>query len=365
MDDICLLDYQSDDLKNISALENIINTAYEGANIVDASVKTFRFLKESNILGNNYLKKLSQIIDFNRELNSLYSSIPHKVYISGISNSFSRLDDGWIIPLQSIDYGKYAHLELLAEDEDDAKLLIFSIEHYQSINSVLKSFNIKVKPSSGGGSRIRTVLETKLQDRENFLICFCDSDKLSSLSDFGTITKACRDIVKNQNFPALFFHTNGREIENDLPHYFIDEVLNNLNDPQTKSVFLDFKKIYSQIDSLIYQYTDIKEGIRIKDFNNISCTNSIDFWKNSISKLKENSLLDPNFDIEIDNESTFFITYLSKYIATNVLSWLNFEYDNKPKKVHEIIKNDTDAEAWLKHGENLFWFSCGMKKGRI
>lgn len=74
------------------------------------------------------------------------------------------------------------HVELLAEDEDDAKLLIFAINHYQSLNPNLRGFNIKVKPSNGGGSRIKTVLGTKLTERDKFLVCFCDSDKLSSLS---------------------------------------------------------------------------------------------------------------------------------------------------------------------------------------
>ena len=56
---------------------------------------------------------------------------------------------------------------------------------------------------------------------------------------------------------------------------------------------------------------------------------------------------------------------MSQYIAGNVLNWLNFEYDQKPKRVHEVIKNDIDAQTWLTHGKNLFWFACGMKKGRL
>lgn len=66
------------------------------------------------------------------------------------------------------------------------------------------------------------------------------------------------------------------------------------------------------------------------------------------SKLIENRLLHSDFEISKEDEEFFIINHLSKYIATNVLSWLNFEYDIKPKKVHDIIRKDKDAQAWLK-----------------
>jgi len=365
MDDICSLEYDNDDLSNISAIENIINTAYEGGNIIDADIKTFRFLKESNILSANYLKKLLQIIDFNREYGSLYSTIPHKIYVSGLSNTFTKDGENWVIPLKSISYGKYAHLELLAEDEDDAKLLIFAINHFQNLNQDLRSFNIKVKPTSGGGSRIRSVLETKLKDRENFLVCFCDTDKLSGLSTLGNITQSCKEFIENEDFPSVFSHTCGREMENDLPHYFIDETLEILKNPQPKQTFTKLKVIYSQIDLSVYKYTDIKEGMTVKDIRNISCMHARKFWKESVDKLKENEFLPLDFDLSKENENSIVVEHVSKSMATNVLSWLNFEYDTKPRRVHETIKDCPDAQGWLEHGKNLFWLGAGMKKGRL
>ncbi|MDC4839089.1 hypothetical protein OHV81_12030, partial [Acinetobacter baumannii] len=146
------------------------------------------------------------------------------------------------------------------------------------------------------------------------------------------------------------------------PFYFIDEILTYQNNPDVISLFLKIKKI-NEIDRDIIKYYDFKEGILFKDIQHITCAISKDFWQATIEKLDSAGLL----EVEKNNlkDTDIIIPHISKSIAANVLDWLDFKFDRKPKKVHEVIKNDNDAQAWLTHGEKLFWLASGMKKGRI
>lgn len=357
MDDITSLDFGN--LEVISNVENLINTAYEGCNIIDAKRSTFNFLKNLGVFGTATISKIKQIIEFNNEYHSIYGEIDFKIYVSGRSSGFSRNGNEWTIPLSSFNYGNLSGLELLAEDESDAKLLIYSIKHHQSLNSDLRNFNISVTPSNGGGANIKKIIVSKIEAQEKILVCFCDSDKLSQFSELGDVTKECREKSNTADFPCFFFHTDGREIENDLPFYFIDEVINFQNNSDVKSSFLNIKSIY-QIDANIIRFSDYKEGISYNDIQNITCSDSKRFWEDTIERLYDNELL-----VKPLKEGDVIIHHLSKSIASNVLDWLDYKIDLKPKRVHEIIKSDVDAQAWLKHGENLFWLATGMKKGRI
>lgn len=177
----------------------------------------------------------------------------------------------------------------------------------------------------------------------------------------GGTTKECRDAVQNSNFPCYFFRTEGKEIENDLPFHFIDEVIKDQNDPVVRASFVTYKNI-SRLDKQILQFTDYKEGVTYKYIQAISCSASKKFWLDSIEKLQSTGFVS---DTTPCTDNDIIIPHLSQYIASNVLSWLNFELTEKPKRVHEVIKSDDDAQAWLNHGKNLFWLASGMKKGRI
>lgn len=360
MDDVDSLDFQN--LEVISSIENLINTAYEGCNIIDAKRSTFKYLQGLDVFGKATLQKLKQIIDFNNEYYPLYDDVDCKICVSGLASSFYKDGNNWVIPLSSFNYGNFSGLELLAEDESDAKLLIHAIKHYQLLHSNLKNFNISVVPSNGGGANIKKIINTKIDAKEKILVCFCDSDRFSLKSEFGSVTKDCKEISNQSDFPCFFFHTEGREIENDLPFYFIDEILTYQNNPDVISLFLKIKTI-NEIDRDIIKYYDFKEGILFKDIQHITCAISKDFWQATIEKLDSAGLL----EVEKNNlkDTDIIIPHISKSIAANVLDWLDFKFDRKPKKVHEVIKNDNDAQAWLTHGEKLFWLASGMKKGRI
>lgn len=357
MDDITSLDFEN--LEVVSSLENLINTAYAGYNIIDAKKSTFRFLQNCGKFGHATLQKIKQIIDFNNDHYPLFEGITYKFLVSSMTQTFYKTDNIWTLPLSCFTYGKLTGLELLAEDESDARLLIHAIKHHQKLNSSLRNFNIAVIPSNGGGTNIKKIVGTKIREQNKLLVCFCDSDQESFKSDLGGTTKECRDVVQDANFPCYFFRTEGREIENDLPFYFIDEVVNNYNDPDVKASILNLKKI-NEVDRRIIQFTDYKEGITFKYIKGISCAVSKKFWLDSIEKLVSLDIIaNPSSDNDI------IVTHLSESIASKVLNWLDFELKSKPKKVHEIIKSDDDAQAWLNHGKNLFWLASGMKKGRI
>lgn len=357
MDDIAALDLE--DIQVISSLENLINTAYAGYNIIDAKKSTFRFLLNCDKFGNATLQKIKQIIEFNNEYYSLFNEITYKFTVSATIHSFFKNGDNWIIPLSCFTYGNLAGLELLAEDEGDAKLLIHAMHHHQNLNPNLRNFKINAIPSNGGGANIKNIVATKIADQNKFLVCFCDSDKNSDLSELGAVTKECKEKSDQAEFPCYFFNTEGREIENDLPFYFINEVINFQNNPEVKNAFLKIIEI-NDIDSDIIKFSDYKDGITYKYIQSIKCQESTKFWNNSIEKLENLKLINkPKIDEDI------IVQHLSKNIASNVLDWLDFKLVIKPKKVHEIIKNESNAQAWLNHGRNLFWLASGMKKGRI
>ncbi|HAV5379920.1 hypothetical protein KTH11_07945 [Acinetobacter baumannii] len=364
-DDICDVDLE----KNVNlstALEHLINTGYEGINIIDMSSKTYKKLLEVKIFSSFFYGKLKQINDYNREYYQIYNNVDVKFIASANTNLIEKKESSWIIPLEWIKYGFLNGVNLIVEDNDDGRLLKHAIGHFQKSEKFLRSFPVSINIINGGGSNIYDTLQQHIGNQNTLIVCFCDSDKLSPDCTFGQVTNNCKKLIEinDHNKPLIFMSTKGREIENDIPHFFIEQT--STDDKGVIDNFLKMKEIYENVCQDIIKYSDLKFGVTsgwIKE--RLEGSPAKKFWLRKIEELKAKNKLRVDFELEYSENTEIIIEPICQKMSEKIISWLDYETKNSPKQASKHLASNDDSYAWLQHGKALFWLSIGSKKGRI
>lgn len=364
-DDVCDIDFKNN-VGLFTAFEHVINTGYEGLNIIDMSTSTYKKIIQNNIFGSIFIGKLKHINHYNKEYYPLYENINLKIKISITRSTIIKEDNFWIIPLGLIKYGYLSGVDLITEDNDDGRLLKHAVSHFQQLEKNLRSFPSSINVINGGGTNILDTLEQQIENQKTLIVCFCDSDKLSPYCNLGTTTSSCKKLVESNEIekPVVFMHTFGREIENDLPHFFIEQTSS--NDKNVLNNFLNLKDISDNICKEAINYSDLKFGTTtewVKRRSNGSPAKI--FWLEKIEELKENKKIRTDYDLLSSNDTEIILNPICQKMSEKILTWLDYNSKNVPKQVSKEIKNHNDSLAWLKHGEKLFWLSIGGIKGRL
>lgn len=357
-DSLVNIDYKKHP-KHIDSLLNLISSSINGNNILDAKRKTFQSLMELGIFSEYHCSCIKQIMTFNFDHKETYKDIPYKIYITNRYSSVTKDADKnfWFVPLDLIKYGSFDAIELLGEDLSDAQLLIHAAEHYRK-NNKLRGFNISICPRNGGGQNMPINFLSSLELGKNFIVAFCDSDKFSPKGGLGAASSSCKKISENDQILGAFFHTDGREIENDIPFFFIQESLSADTQVSTRLAYL--LDLVKNLPQPFIKYLDLKEGLKrswLSKLGNRS-DNQV-FWDEIISDLIRLE------KISEASEDEIILPSISEKMASSVLAWLEYNTKNTPKNVHQEILNCPSSEAWKKHGETIFWLGCSMKKLRV
>lgn len=346
----------------IDSISQLISSACDGCNLLHAKKSTFNSFITSGYFSQNQIKNIRQIMMHNYEINDLFEKIPYKILINTKKSAIIKENNTWLIPLSSIQYGSLQAVELLAEDLNDGKLLIHAVDHYQKINGYGK-LSYKIIPRNGGGANIADNFIHSLKNSKDFTVVFCDSDRFSPNGNLSSVTKRCFDLSETTIGLSKFLHTDGREIENDLPLDFVTE--SHQQDPQVLRRIEILKETKEKINLPFMKYIDLKEGLKSDWIYRLGeNTENFKFWENVTSELKKFSTSESNMK-SVSQTNTTLLPMIAEKMAANTLEWLDNKKTNHPKAVHNQIKNKPDAESWLTHGENIFWLGCAMKKIRL
>ncbi|WP_335975502.1 hypothetical protein [Acinetobacter calcoaceticus] len=364
-DDLALLDLKSNP-RLVDKLSLLISSAAHGCNLLDAKRKTFRSLIESECLSSTDIIHLEQIQRFNYEYKDFFDTLKYKIIINTSSASIYKDDDKdiWYFPLEKIEYGFLGTVELLAEDLSDGELLLYAVEHYIKLNN-LRKLQFKITPRNGGGANIARNFQKLLDEQANFIVAFCDSDKFSPKANFSQITQECYELANQNNSFGCFLHTDGREIENDIPPVFIEE--GHRDHPLVLKNITEVYNLKEKVKSPFFKYVDLKEGLKPEWISSLgNGSNCKIFWETVIEELEA---LGPEFISENKSEAranqNLIISQICSSMASNVLAWLKHQTKNHPKSPHLQLVNDDDKAIWLGHGKNLFELGCAMPKIRL
>lgn len=369
--------YLDDSLENLdfNDFNNLISIGY----LLDSFYKGYFILSANRTL----LKKLSICSDLSKSAREaalfayknyatnqgFYNKIPFKIIITAETNEIDNFSRKWIIDLSKVQPGFLAKgILILAENLNDSKFLNYSAEHFFIKNR--KDFpllRISNHFQGGGGNTITGELENHLEEMQNFIFCFKDSDKFSPTCEISDNAKKCIDLIKKNSWLSFFSHTNCREAENLIPNNLLE---NTPNIPYDKLKSL--RDLSSAINIDFYPYIDIKQGFTKKFYNNLGRnTPKEQYWTPVLNFLKDKQVIK---DCELDekdnckvhkqlkDKNCVLLEASNEKTLEHVIDFLKTESCHKS---FEIIKNDPTNTEWLNIGETVFWLSCSLPKVRL
>ncbi len=359
------LDFQND-LNACSAIENLLGAVFSGCHILTGDPKVIDSLLQKK--ESFSIRSQSVLLEIRNRLpqyGALFNRIKTRAHVcANISNSARVSENEWEIPLNAfIDISKVNKALLLTEDQVDAEIYMVAAEHFRVLNKI-RGVIVSGRPEGGGGSRIAKRFENIATEELDICLCITDSDRFSPTAIPGFTSRECTKIAEVAGWAVRHRATLARELENLLPHKFIDQTIQH-NNFQHAQTWEDIR-IKLQADSNLVSYIDLKEGTRL-DWVLKMAKGSPDrnYWMDVSKKLgitasnsecMRRQLCDATEDIC----ECSLIDGLGPKIAESVLEWLKVTSDHKSL---ECVDDEVDTE-WLKIGEEVFEWCCAWQTKR-
>lgn len=297
--------------------------------------------------------KISFIIQRNMEYRELFREVEFKIEISSKYTNIIRENNVLKIPVEEMIEYDFNGVDFIAEDFNDIEYLDQAIRAYKISDARLGNFITKYNKVNGGGNNIPNVYSYHLNKKTNLVVCLCDSDKFSPNGPLGSNASECRRISRTENLTYLFI-TEGREIENDIPHFFIESAFS--NDPKTTKSINELPIYKNNICQYILDHSDLKKGVSLSWVDKMPKTSENEkYWASCARIIRE------NLWYRGDEENIVLIPYVSGSLLKNVTNFLKKRNDMELK---QILLEIDELNRFMNMGKNLFWimFSFNEKK---
>ncbi len=321
-------------------LEKIIKSEHFGTNEKSYA----RELKNRKRLFFHSIKLLlyKVIVDFDNEF-SLISSRDYTINVS-----YKYFIDNNLNPTK-----------LLAEDIIDTKLYKLITNFYISKENNLKGIRILFDEAHGGGNGTKKRFD-EFKSKNVLCLCLVDNDKKHPNGKRGTtIAKFhSKDFLLDKT--VLAYNIGVHEIENLIPCYIINKIMENANKNEYSSKqieSLDILKKLVYVNPDIKKYFDHKLGITSKNIIEWD-TDYGDFWLPIIKDIVKNNCL-------ISRKCTCKFECKVLYGFSDSLLEKSLEFINK-ESIGSIDKNLPDflKNIWLEIGKVILGWSCSLEKVR-
>jgi hypothetical protein len=171
---------------------------------------------------------------------------------------------------------------VLAENLTDAEIFKYSAEHYRSLST--ENFDFHIALLGGGGADTPKTLLHELTQRNWFVFCITDSDRISPDSAINHTSRECFKITTNNSWVSSHRSLEEREAENHIPFTLV-------KDSVDKAGFQDQMRRYMEIEELNlapvhWRYLDLKEGTRLR-----KCFGARKFWGPAIEQAIKNKAI--------------------------------------------------------------------------
>ncbi|MGJ0489520.1 hypothetical protein [Methylobacter sp.] len=356
--DVTEIDF-SQDANSCAALENILSAVFCGYHVLKLTNADINKLREQSSNFSGRSKAVILALSSQR-----FQKLPDIKYKATISKSckapIKKTNFEWEIPFDSFSSHAAANkTTILAEDYIDAALYNFAAKHYVTKNK-LKGFEVSSRSEAGGGSRIKSVLETIVSRKEEICICVTDSDKYSPSASMSVTARDCSNIVSKSKWPVAHIATHARELENILPRKFINEVVDSHQQNEWQSIENVAKKF-----SPLLPYIDIKEGTCMHWVLGLPKGSPCrTFWNKELqsaaikSPCNHDCLDSQTCEVGDSDKCNCVISQgVGTRIAEKVLDYLQKQ---SVAKSSEQVDKDLNQE-WLSIGKEVFEWCCAAK----
>jgi len=368
----------SSNVKAIGAIDTIFSSAFDGCHIVGGDIGTLRALKEVPGFSRRTYDVLKKAINWFPQHSNFLNTFSHGVIIENGLKDVTRSDiffNWWRIPLEICgDIKVLGQSLLLAENMIDCDMYVHAAEHYR-MERRLNSLCVQPIPRGGGGSAIKVEFAAIASSKKNFCICVTDSDVFSPRENIeSNNSNLCERIVKSTSWPVFHVSTEGRELENEIPHSFISQYV--VTEKEVKDRWSKILSISANSkDTNVLKYADLKEGVSVWWIvNRNKGSYDFNYWKNALLEMPlledqpKLCLQENKCALNIEDKDKLcpgctVLPGISRKIADNINQWLK---KFNVREAFQIIENgDPNKDCWLSIGKTVFEYCCASDKMRV
>lgn len=250
----------------------IINILYSRYHILKVKYNDYNNLLKADFLPKRLKESIEKILGAYSTRMTEIKGIKNKIIVTENINELK--DEIFYISIDKI-YNLYIRESvLIGENVIDGKIYDRLGKLYLK-NSNLNKLGLKNTIIGAGGNQINVQYKQSIVEEEKLGICFADSDKKYKDCSLGETAKQLEDNCRNQGIGEIFI-LKYRELENYVPIELL-ELLYKENKSGVLRLFEDKSEIAE-----LYKYTDLKEGIHLK---NLCEEGFLNCWENTLKKI--------------------------------------------------------------------------------
>lgn len=357
--DEAISNISTDSQKELQGLETLLLSIARGEH---ALAVNFGVAKKLAMLPLSIISKAT-ILEAGRRASEYISqsrSSRYKAYIKLDGPPITAISNyEWEISIAFLSDNGMPKSALLAENLTDAEIYQYSAYHYQALSK--DKLNFKIALLGGGGADTPKTLKNEIDQKNLFVFCITDSDKLSPLDSVNQTCRACSKIINEAVWIAFHSALEEREAENHIPITLIEDTINCPQHKDSRNRFHIISDINFSEDQ--WKYIDLKEGTSLR-----KCFENKDFWSNVIqpsacTELAINICKDFLYCLSQGTQSCNCI--IAPGISTKLLeNVLRFLKENGIHLTANRIKTARNVKPWLETGKSICEWGAAVEKRR-
>ncbi len=353
------------DTGSILSVENILNSHFDGQNMVHGDRLTLVWIYKNVPVGirasaalkkiiNNYAQDSKGLARFRRRVVVYVGDPP------AISSSFS-----WLVPLDW-----FSRLEatlapvLLGENSLDANMYLESAKHrikYDGLRGVVP----KLRPQGGGGNTTWREFENCGVYLGQMVLCVTDSDRKRPAATTGDTSKKCEKVSRRPDCVVCeHLGLEEREVENILPELIVSNSVN----PHLRAVYSQSLAALDDANHMARWHWDVKKGLKGSWVFGLK-PGSADrrFWEPVVQQA-----LSGCGDSEVCVSGGVCMSpkecgcVAAEGLGGNLLELVCDKMrDLGAAKVFSLVENDPSASRWFAIGEVALEWGCAPERSRV
>lgn len=345
-----------------AGIEAIFGAYFRGEHYVFATRAVLRALSENPhfaAVTRNMIRRAENALT---QSNELLLAVTTKLTIVREGHVERSLDGTkWRVPLPVVGGVGLRRVILLAENIDDARLLLHAGDHYK-LEAGLGACRLVADSRGGGGSGIAHEFEAIVRARAQFCLCVTDGDRSCAQEGDSATSKKCSDCA-NSSWVVAHIALLEREIENLLPPKVTEEVI----DIHQREAWerLMTKCVACDLDLL--SYCDLKNGTMMCDVWKLAPGSPCEaFWGEVVHTLRKSNLVAIPCDEKGCPTPDSCTCEITPGFGNRLIAKANQLLEGRsPHASLRTIKSGERVTRWLELGREVFCWCCAPAPVRI